>query len=813
MQKALFTLTLVIFSFIASAQKTGTIRGTVIDKNTQELIVGATVKVENTEFGAVTDIDGNYTIKNVPVGSYNITAAYLGYAALTKFNINLTSGNDQIITFDLETATNTTGTVEVRFDKNKSAKASDIVTPLSVQTLTTEEIKSNPGGNFDISRVVQALPGVAGTAGLGGFRNDIIIRGGAPNENVYYLDGIEIPVLNHFQTQGSSGGPAGILNVSFIEDVKLSSSAFDARYDNALASVFQFKQREGNPDRFSGNVRLSSTELATTLEGPLGKKANFIVSARRSYLQLLFTLIDLPIRPNFWDFQYKVTYRLNAKTTLTAIGIGAIDEFSLAVPRESTPENEYTIRSVPSIEQWTYTTGFSLKRLVKNGFVNVALSRNMFNNANDRFEDAQVGNEALRNLKVRSQEIENKLRVDVNKFIDGWKFSYGGVVQFVRFNNNVFNRVRKEITDSAGNVIVPELAINYSSAFDMFRYGAFGQVSKRFFNNRLGASFGLRTDMNNFTTDGNNPLQSLSPRLSLSYALTEKLSVSASVGQYFKIPPYTILGFADGNNNLVNRDVKYIRSTHYVTGFEFAPREDTRFTLEGFYKDYGNYPVSLLSGISLANQGGDFSVLGNEPVTSTGKGNAYGFEFFFQQKLVKNLFAVFSYTFVRSRFSGFNEVLVPSAWDNRHLISAIAGYKLKRGWEFGAKFRFAGGAPFTPLDLVASQQQYATLGTGVLDFNLLNTLRLRSFNQVDIRIDKKWNFKRTTFDLFLDIQNVTGQANPGVPQYTFKRNDTNTGFATTDGQPLATDGSNAIPVILPNESATVIPSIGFIVEF
>jgi hypothetical protein len=173
----------------------------------------------------------------------------------------------------------------VKFDKGKSASAADMITPLSVQALTTEEIKSNPGGNFDISRVIQALPGVAGSPS-GNVRNDIIIRGGAPNENVFYLDGIEIPVINHFQTQGSSGGPQGMLNVSFIEDVKLSSSAFGAQFDNALASVFEIKQREGNPERVSGNIRLSGTEIAGTLEGPINPKTNFLVSARRSYLQV-----------------------------------------------------------------------------------------------------------------------------------------------------------------------------------------------------------------------------------------------------------------------------------------------------------------------------------------------------------------------------------------------------------------------------------------------------------------------------------------------------------------------------------------------
>lgn len=804
---------LLTLSFNAFSQSnTGVIRGLVKDKNTQELLIGATVILENTTTGSTTNIDGKYTIKDIPTGSYNLKTSILGYKSDIKFNINITSGNDQVVNFELEQDIKSLKEFEVTFDRGVVVSPVDMITPLSVQSLTTEEIKSNPGGNFDISRVVQVLPGVAGSPGAS-FRNDIIIRGGAPNENVYYLDGIEIPVLNHFQTQGASGGPAGILNVSFIEDVKLSSSAFDARFDNALASVFQFKQREGNPERVSGNFRTSSSEVALTLEGPLGEKTNYLVSARRSYLQLLFEAIDLPIRPNYWDFQYKISHKIDEKTSLSFIGVGAIDEFSFGQVRNSTPENTFILNSTPGINQWNYTTGVALKRLVKDGFVNVALSRNMFDNKLDRFEDKDIGNEEKRILKIRSQEIENKLRIDVNKYKKGWKFSYGVSAQYVKFNNSIFNRISKELTDSAGNVIRPLFAIDYSADLDFFKYGAFTQISKRFFDERLLVSAGIRNDMNSFTSDGNNPLATLSPRLSLSYNLIEKLNLNASIGRYFKIPPYTVLGFQDASLSFINRDSKYIRSDHYVLGIEYLPNQSLRFTVEGFIKNYANYPVSSLTGVSLANQGGGFDVLGNEPVQSTGKGQVYGVEFYAQQKLVKDYYAVLSYTFYNSQFSGIDNILKPSAWDYRHLLSALIGKKFKKGWEMGLKYRFAGGAPFTPFDPELSRLNFATSGVGVLDFNRLNTERLINFNQVDVRVDKKFNFKNTTLDLYIDVVNALAFANPSFPNYTFKRTSDNSGFETTDGMPLRPDGSNGIPFILQDNSAIVTPAIGFIFEF
>lgn len=527
----------------------------------------------------------------------------------------------------------------------------------------------------------------------------------------------------------------------------------------------------------------------------------------------MFAAIDLPIRPNYWDFQYKITHRLNAKTTITALGVGAIDEFSFGVPRESDPEKEYVLRSNPSINQWNYTTGFSVKRLVNNGYVNVALSRNMFDNRIDRFEDRQEGDESRRILGLQSQEIENKLRIDVNKYQNGWKYAYGIVGQYVKFNNDVFNRVRREIRDEQGDLVQPAVIVDFNTSTEFFRYGAFGQVSRSFFGNRLSVSAGLRTDMNNFMDDGNNPLEALSPRLAMSYGLSPKWNINASVGRYFKLPIYTVLGFRDEQGNYANKDNRYISSTHYVGGVEYLPRESTRITVEGFYKDYDRYPVSVRDGISLANQGTEFGAIGNERVRSVGTGRAYGLEVFFQQKLIKNTFAVFSYTFVRSEFAGLDGRLVASAWDSRHLVSALFGRKLGKGWELGLKYRFTAGAPFTPFDLEASRRNYFSLGTGVLDFAQLNTLRADAFSQLDLRVDKKWNARRFTFDLYLDVTNVLNTQNPGFPQYTFERTADNTAFATTDGQPLRLDGSNGIPLLLQNNDASILPTIGFIIEF
>jgi hypothetical protein len=343
--------------------------------------------------------------------------------------------------------------------------------------------------------------------------------------------------------------------------------------------------------------------------------------------------------------------------------------------------------------------------------------------------------------------------------------------------------------------------------------GAFAETSGKVLNDRLSINAGLRFDMNTFTNDGMNPLETLSPRVSFSYALSEKWNLNFTTGRYFKMPTYTALGFKNNNGELVNKNNKYIASNHIVGGLEFLPASNTRITLEGFAKYYSNYPVSVRDGISLANQGADFNVLGNEAVESTGKGQSLGFEVFFQQKLTKNFYATVSYTFFNSKFSGRDGKLISTAWDNRHLLSAIMGYKFKRGWEIGAKYRLAGGSPYTPFDLNASRVNYLTSGSGILDYSRLNQERLSNFTQFDFRIDKKINFRTKTLDIYLDIQNAFAKVNASLPNYTFQRTADNNGWLSTDGNQIRADGSNAIPLILNDDSALILPSFGFILEF
>jgi hypothetical protein len=297
----------------------------------------------------------------------------------------------------------------------------------------------------------------------------------------------------------------------------------------------------------------------------------------------------------------------------------------------------------------------------------------------------------------------------------------------------------------------------FNSEIDFIKYGIFGQVSKEYLNNKLGVSFGFRIDGVDYNSEMKNLLNQFSPRISLSYSLNDKLSINSSVGRYYQLPSYTVLGFKNNANEFVNKKgLKYIQSDHFVSGLSYRPNTSSKITFEGFYKSYSNYPFSVRNQISLANLGAGFGVVGNEEVVSNNKGRAYGFEMLAQKKSYNGLYGIASYTFVRSEFKNAIGNYIPSTWDNKHLVTITAGKKLKKNWEVGAKFRLVGGRPYTPYNENASslKSNYDVVNGGVLDYSKLNGERFNTYTQLDVRVDKTWYLKKAAINLYVDVQNI-----------------------------------------------------------
>ena len=795
---ASLTLFMLLHAGIISAQQ-GTIRGRVYDEATNEGLPFVNLIIEGTTIGSTTDFDGNFLFTGVEPGFVRLRVSSVGYEMRLSPEIMVNPNRTANIDIGLQERTVELDAVEVRVSQFERRDES----PVSLRRLGIQEIERSPGSNRDISRVIQGLPGVASTPA---FRNDVIVRGGGPAENSFFLDGVEIPNINHFATQGASGGPVGILNTDFIREVEMYSGAFPANRGNAMSSVFEFRQINGNTDRVNLQATLGASDLALTADGPITDNTTFIVSARRSYLQFLFGVVGLPFLPTYNGFQFKTNTRVSDNATLSLIGIGAIDNNRLNLDANETEEQRYILDYLPENDQWNYALGGVYRQFRKNGTETWVLSRNMLRNVAFKYPG---NNETLpRILDYSSDEIENKIRYERSLSLGDYRLNFGSGGEYAKYNNNTFQLVFRD-----NNLET----LKYETAFDMFKWSLFGQVSRRFYNERLALSFGLRTDANNYSSEMSNVFDQLSPRFSASYELRDDFFLNFNTGRYYQLPAYTTMGFRNNEGDLVNRDngLTYISVNHVVGGLEFQPSVNNRLTLEGFYKHYNNYPFSVRDSVAIGSRSADFGVVGGEEVLPISEGRAYGAELFYRNQDFFKWNVILSYTYVRSEFKDLRTSInqqsasfIPSAWDNRHILNLTGLRKLPRNWEFGFKWRYSGGAPFTPYDeeLSSIRDAWDAQGMAYFDFANFNSQRVPAFHNLDIRIDKQFYLQNFSLMLYLDVQNV----------YNFQARQAPILVRDTDdsGNPVIFTDDNGIESYrlreLQNNIGNILPSIGII---
>lgn len=784
----------IVSSLIASAQNVR-VYGTITNSLNNKPIPFANIVLEPNNIGVSSDINGNYELTEIKPGMYNFKCSYIGFNTVTKTEVQLSSNKNLRLDFSMNESALLLEEVQVGANTFNKTEES----PTSLRTINASEILRSPGGNRDISKVIASLPGVSSTPS---FRNDIIIRGGAPNENRFFLDGIEIPNINHFATQGSSGGPVGILNVNFIREVDFYSGAFPSNRGNALSSIMELKQIEGSDESFSASFSLGSSDAGLMINTPITSNSSLLFSIRRSYLQFLFKALQLPFLPTYNDFQFKYTYKPNSKNQFNIIGLAAIDNFSLnpeANEGVNDPQklalNQYTLNNLPINEQWNYTIGGTWRHFLESSNLFVVMSRSHLNNTAVKYFDYS-DETSQKTIDYTSEEIENKARIEYNYRRNSLKINTGVNIEDATYLNNSI--VFQTSFDSS-------YIQSVNTDLYFLKYGAFAQLSKSYFLDRLITSAGFRIDGNSFTQNKTTP--NLSPRLSLAYNITPKTSINANLGIYNQLPSYTILGFGY-NNNYLNQDAEYIRCKHAVLGFEYNPSNYSKVSIESFYKGYSNYPFSVIDQISLANLGGDFGVIGNENIVSSSFGKSYGLELLAQQKLSTSIYGILAFTYYKSEFSNVNENLIPSSWDNRFILNMTAGKKFKRNIEIGVKFRYSGGAPYTPIDYYNSSIKdiWDINQAAVLDYDQLNTLRLKNTHGIDFRIDKRWFFNKWSINAYFDIENLYNSKIELPPQV---------GIDPDLGEEVDfifnSDQYQLYEII--NETGTVLPSIGLLIDF
>lgn len=727
-----FFLSLLVFTVQSFSQNltelvTGKISGRVVSQITQNPIPGVTIKVVGTNIGAISKKDGSFLIDKVPVGIRQITFTSLAYEKFVATDVAVGSGKPTQLDVQLAEKTIRLDTIETR----ASYFPTRIVSVTSTQSLNFEDIRRAPGVQEDVLRATQLLPGV-GVSSAG--RNDLAVRGGAPYENLFVVDGIEVNNINHFGSQGSTGGPLSIINLDLVRNVDFSSGGFPAKYGDRTSSITNITLRNGNENALGGKINLSATGFGACFEGPIANSGSWLFSARRSYLDLIFKAAGFSFIPEYWDFQGKGNYRLDQNNTLSLIFISSIDNVTL---NNDDLDNRYDNSRIAAPSEYQNITGATWKHLFGSGFSTVTLGM-----AYTKYDTYQNDSNLVEIFRNKSREVEYTLRTDFDFQIgESGELSFGNQIKYA--GNLDYNIL------IPGNLREDQFSVQHplqvDTNFNALKYAAYISYSQTIGNQRL--TLGARMDYYSFT--GNNIY--ISPRISYNYTLNKNSSLILSIGRYFQSPSYIWI-----TGDSINGNLNAIQADQAVIGYLYTPLEDLKIQAETYYKQYNDYPARVWRPQSVLAPSGFDNVtddipFGLEPLESSGKGWSRGIEIFLQKKLSDELpfYGLMSFTYSESDFESLDGIERPGKYDSRIIFNIAAGYRIGTDWEISSKFRYATGVPSTPF-----------LADGRLDFSKYNNgERLPVFHALDARVDKRWNFEDFTLITYIDIQNLYGRKN------------------------------------------------------
>ena len=792
--KRFLSLVCLLFLFVAAAYSQGyTIKGRVIDRLSRQPIEYANVLVvggNNNGVGAATDMDGNFVIEKVKPGICQLSVSYLGYKSVVTPDY-IISATTPFIEIEMDEDSNTLEGVVVRPNRfNKT-----IESPVSMKVIGLREIENSPGANRDISRIVRSYPGVSFSPI--GYRNDLIVRGGGPSENRFYMDGIEIPNINHFATQGATGGPVSIVNADLIREIKFYTGAFPANRSGALSSVLDFSLQDGNPDKQTFKATVGASELSLSGSGHLGKKTTYLFSVRQSYLQFLFDVLGLPFLPNYIDAQVKVKTRFSDTDELTFLALTGIDKMKLNTDEDS-ESAQYILSYLPTIEQETFTVGATYRHYAGKHVQTFTLSHNYLNNKNIKYRNNDESSEDNLTLRLRSLEQKTSFRAENRSYLGNWTMREGVELNYSSYTNNTWQRL---FTD------VPVIS-DYNTDLGLFSWGLFALADYTSPDKKLTASVGLRADAANYAAQTKRVWEQLSPRVSISYALNEMWSISGGSGIYYQLPPYTALGFKNSEGVWVNKGLDYMRVIGANLGFDWRWLDRWIVSVEGFYKGYGDVPLSIRDQVPLTCKGNDYGTSGDEALVSSAEGRAYGLETMVQWNIPDKLNLTGSFTLFKSEYrNNSSSPYIASAWDNRFVLNLSGTYDFPKHWSVGAKLSCIGGSPYTPYDVEKSSlvKAWDAQGRPYYDYDAYNTGRLDAFAQLDLRVDKDFYFKKWRFGVYLDLQNITGSK--------LKQPDALMSTGVIENPEAPHSEQRYVMKTVKQESGTILPTIGLTVEF
>jgi outer membrane receptor for ferrienterochelin and colicin len=744
---------------LAQAQ-TGTLRGRITDKESLQPLTGVNIMVQGTGYGAASDSSGHYLIRDIPVGGYQLTFSYIGFQKKTIPDVFVKSGKTVFVNAELSTEVLQGLPVAVYagyFDQSREE-------PVSSQSLNYEEIRRAPGAREDVSRMLQNLPGVNPTADD---RNDLVIRGGSPTEVLFVVDHIEIPNPNHFGTQGATGGPVSMINTEFVENMTFLAGGFTSEYGNKASGAMDIRLREGNRYGYNGKLDLGFGGVGGYFEGPLGNgKGSFLVGIHRSFLDFMQKVLNYGGTPIYANTQGKIVYDLGKRNQLSFLWLGGDDRIHIGY---ETKADDFQIGLRDTVDYQDidfksrqFTAGINWRSFWSDNFYT---HLNLSHNYNRFFTDVNsIGMSALNvhgdlndRTKVSKADLYDNIsteNISTIKVEANWQIesnsslSFGGHYKFSQFDHDIrYLPVHPDRPDAFGQYPKP-LSVQIRQDLTP-KKGAYINFRHRILD-RFVYNLGGRYDDFNLLR-----VRNFSPRFNIAFDATERLELHAGTGRYYQDPEFIFIT-SDPSNK---RNLKDICCDHFIIGMNYLLTPGTRLTLEAFRKNYWDYPVSADSGyemISMANTGADYGSNGySEKLTGMGMGRVNGFEFMLQQKMSDRFYGLLSYSYSVIKNKALDQVDRNGAFDNRHVLNLVAGYRKNKNWEFSLKWRYAGGTPYTPFDRQASMAS----GEGMLDLTRINEERFPAYHRLDLRVDHRDYHKKGTVVEYMSIENVYDRKN------------------------------------------------------
>ena len=766
--KSIFSILIGLMAFSSYSQElTSVIRGTITDKVSQSTLIGVNVVLVGSDpmIGTTTDVNGDFRLENVPVGRQVLKVSFIGYETREIPNLLVLSAKDLQLNIQLNEQYSELGEVVISGEADKRESINKMNT-VSSRTISIEEATRFSGSLQDPARMSQNYAGVSGSSDD---RNDIIIRGNSPTGVLWRLEGVDIPSPNHFSTIGTTGGPISMLNVNNLKNSEFMTGAWASEYGNAMSGVFDLQLRDGNNDSYEHLFQVGVNGFELGSEGPFkkGGRASYMFNYRYSTLGVFQLLgVDLGTGtsiPEYQDMTMKLNFPTKKAGTFSVFGIGGFSSIDFEIDTSSSNlfsgENEESVFGsrtgvIGATHKYFFNTSmFSKISIVATSTTSGGNVDSTGFNTNIRTKLADFD----RTLNNYTAHFKLNKKINVR---NSWNAGYIGKINAIDFTDS----------NKRGNQFVETLRFEGSSVLHQ-AYFSF----QHFFSEKFMGNFGVQAQYFGFTNS-----TSLEPRLGLKYDLTPKTKLSYGFGLHSQTQPisvYYVKDLNDSQNETPNRNLDFSRSMHNVLGYELNTGPNSRLKLEGYYQYIYNVPVDTFSSsFSMLNEGADFGLPNKTGLVNEGTGRNLGIEITFEKFLSQGYYYLVTASIFDSKYKGSDRVLRSTAFNNQYVFNALGGKEFKLNENMvltiDARATYAGGKPFTPIDLAASQASFTEVRKNDEAFSD----KYLAYMRFDLKIGMRMNMKNFTHEFMFDVQNITNRENVFLQGYSVSAGEIRTNY-------------------------------------